>query len=96
MQKNSSVSNIFKPVGKLLSRFHLTIFILFVVALLAAAVLFLYQILNDATVADDYQSPITAGSIDQTTLNRIDALHASDGTLPERQAATTRNNPFSE
>jgi len=85
-----------KPVGRFLQRFHTTIFILFIVACLAVAVLLLYRILSNASVDPNYKSPITAGFIDQATLDRINALHSSQGPYPEVPVATGRISPFAE
>lgn len=85
-----------KPLGRFFRRFHLTLFIVFVIAFLVAAVVLFANILESASSIEDYTSPITAGNIDQSTLDRMNEFHTSDGTLPERAAATGRNNPFSE
>lgn len=85
-----------KYIRRTFVRFHLTIFIVLILALLAAAVLFLTNILNDASIGDDYQSPISAGSIDQATLDRINALHTSDDELPQPIPSNGRISPFSE
>lgn len=96
MKNNLDLSTVFKPIGRLFSRYHLTLFILFILACLTAAVLLLSAILNDASLGDNYQSPIGAGSLDQTTLDRINALHTSRDTLPPATEAQGRINPFSE
>ncbi len=71
-------------------------FILLVLGGLVYATMSLASLLNDASIGGDYQSPITAGSIDQSTLDRINALHTSDGVLPTEQPQTGRSNPFIE
>ncbi len=96
MKSSLSISRIFSPIGTLFRRFHLTIFILFIVTCLAAAVLLLTNILNEASVTGDYESPISAGTIDEETLQRINSLHSSNGTLPPVQPAAGRINPFGE
>ncbi len=96
MKNNTDVSALFKPFGKLLHRYHLTLFILFVLGCLTAAVLLLTNILNDASMGDNYQSSINAGSLDQGTLDRINVLHTSTGELPQVPQATGRTNPFAE
>lgn len=96
MKSSLNLSHLFKPFGTLFRRYHLTIFILFIVACLFAAVMLLTNILNDASVADGYESPITAGAIDGATLQRINSLHTSDGPFPPTQPPAGRINPFSE
>ena len=95
MQKSKAPSFL-KPIGKIFSRFHMTIFIVFIIGCLAAAVLLLTNILNDASITDDYNSSIDAGSIDQVTLDRINSLHTSDDTLPPVTTSSVRSNPFTE
>lgn len=74
----------------------MTMFIVLILGLLVAAVLFLTNILNDASIGADYESTINAGSIDQATLDRINALHTSDDALPAATPAPGRVSPFSE
>lgn len=85
-----------KPLTRFFGRYHTTIFTVFILICLGVAVIFLYRILTDASVDSEYKSPISAGSIDQTTLNRINALHSSDGEYPAELPAQSRINPFSE
>jgi hypothetical protein len=96
MKKGINLGSFFKPIGRVIGRYHLTLFILLVVGCLTAAVLLLTNILDEASQIDDYQSPITAGSLDQATLDRINALHTSSDTLPEPIPATGRISPFTE
>lgn len=85
-----------RSLKRFFARFHTTLFILLVLGGLVLATLLLAGILNDATLGEDYESPITAGSIDQATLDRINALHTSDGTLPDAPQLSGRTNPFVE
>jgi hypothetical protein len=96
MSTESTISGPMNPVARFFQRFHTTIFIVFILGCLLIAVLLLYQILNTASVDPNYKSDITAGYIDQATLDRINALHSSNGPFPEPPAATTRLNPFGE
>ena len=77
-------------------RFHTILFILVILAGLVYATLLLATLLNDASIGAGYESPINAGSIDQATLDRINVLHTSDGTLSEQQQPSGRSNPFVE
>jgi len=76
--KNISLNSLLKPVAKVITRFHMTVFIVLIVAGLAGAVLFLNAMLTSSSTADGYTSPIDVGSIDQSTLERIRELHTSD------------------
>jgi hypothetical protein len=96
MKNSANLSLISKPLSTLLHKYHLTLFILCIVGCLVGAVLLLTNMLDEASNPTDYTSPISAGSIDQATLDRIDALHTSSGQLPQPLPATTRTSPFSE
>lgn len=93
--KNASASSLFKPLGKLFRRFHLTLFFVLIIGCLAVAVLLINITLTGKPSADDYVSPIQAGTIDEATLQRIQSLHpSSEPSQPP--AAAGRSNPFSE
>jgi len=94
--KDIQLTALLKPFKLLFTRFHLTLFIVLVVAGLGAAVVLLTGILNDASTDTNYTSPIEAGSIDQTTLDRINALHTSDEQTAPTTVPETRQNPFVE
>lgn len=94
--KNLTIGSIFKPIGRAFSRFHFTLFIVVVVAGLGYAVILLNDLLTSSSTNDGYVSPIDAGSIDQTTLDRIKALHTSDKTSPDKTLPDGRINPLGE
>jgi len=94
--KNTDLSSLLKPTAKIFKRYHLTLFIVFVTAGLAYAVLTFTQLLGESSTDTGYTSPISAGTIDQATLERIKALHTSDDPTPEIVIPTGRINPFSE
>lgn len=95
--KNLSISMLFKPFVLLFRKFHLTLFIVAVVAGLAGAVLLLNTMLTNLSAVDEgYTSPIGAGTIDQATLDRIKELHTSDETVPASTLPQGRTNPFGE
>lgn len=83
-------------IGRSLAKFHMTFFIVFIAAGLTVAVLFLNNLLSDTSGADNYTSPIDAGSIDQATLDRIKELHTSDEPVSEMSLPQGRINPFGE
>ena len=83
-------------LGGLLARFHMTIFVVLIIAAAGYAVLVLNSILNDETIGSEYTSPISAGSIDQATLDRVNALHRSNERLPGPLPSAGRTNPFAE
>ena len=94
--KNAKLSFSFKPIAAIFKRYHLTLFIVFVTAGLAIAVLTFSNLLAQSSIDTTYTSPIEAGTIDQATLNRIKALHTSDEDAPAISLPSGRTNPFSE
>jgi hypothetical protein len=94
--KNVSVSSLFKPIIPIFRKYHLTIFIVFVAAGLGYAVFTFSNLLAASSTDTTYTSSIGAGSIDQATLERINALHTSDEPTPTLVTPPGRINPFSE
>lgn len=94
--KHMSVSSLFKPIGTLLAKFHLTVFIVLISAGLALAVIVLNDILTTASLGDGYTSPDTTGTIDQASLDRIKELHTSDEGATPLVLPEGRINPFAE
>lgn len=94
--KDLTLSSLFKPIAPLFKKYHLTIFIVFVVAGLGYAVFTFTNLLGQTSTDSSYTSPISAGTIDQATLDRIKALHTSDQPTPAIVTPPGRTNPFSE
>lgn len=94
--KNITISSLFKPIISLFRKYHLTIFIVFVVAGLGYAVFTFTNLLGETSTDTTYTSPISAGTIDQATLDRLNALHTSDEPIPAPVTPPGRINPFSE
>lgn len=94
--KDLTLSSLFKPIAPLFKKYHLTIFIVFVVAGLGYAVFTFTNLLGETSTDTTYTSPISAGTIDQATLVRIKALHTSSVPTPALVAPTGRTNPFAE
>jgi len=76
-KKRTNSVDILKPIKKLSKRFHLLFFFVFIVACLSGAVLLINNTLKDTTTDPGYVPPSAAGTIDETTLNRLNALHTS-------------------
>jgi len=94
--KDLTLSSLFKPVIPIFRKYHLTIFIVFVVAGLGYAVFTFTNLLGETSTDSQYVSPINAGSIDEATLNRIKVLHTSDEPTPALVTPPGRIDPFSE
>ncbi|MDB5162629.1 MAG: hypothetical protein JWO54_323 [Candidatus Saccharibacteria bacterium] len=95
-KKISNSVDILKPLRKLSKRFHLTLFFVFIVACLSGAVLLINNTLKDNSSDPDYTSSINAGSIDQETLSRLNALHTSTQPSPAPALPAGRINPINE
>ena len=75
-------------------RFHLLLFFIIVAGLLGAGVILISKTLTDST-SQQYTSAIEAGTIDQSTLERIQSLHTSDQPS-NTELPPGRANPFAE
>jgi hypothetical protein len=95
-KKVSNSIDILKPLRKLSKRFHLTLFFVFIVACLMAAVLLINNTLKDTSTDSNYTSSIKAGSIDNETLNRLNALHTSTQPSTPPAFPPGRVNPIGE
>ncbi len=88
-------NNFLRPAGAFFRQFHLIIFFVFIVSCLSASVLFVNKTLSDSSEAQ-YTSSINAGTIDQTTLKRIQSHHTSSELAPAPVLPQGRTNPFGE
>lgn len=88
-------NSLLKPLGVFMRRFHLIIFFIFIVAIVAAVVLLINKTLTESSDAT-YTSTINAGSIDQATLDRVQALHSSNEPEAAPALPQGRVNPFAE
>lgn len=95
MKKSSHIS-LLSPIAFIISRYQITLFFLFVMAGLIASVILLNTIITDTTASEDYTSPISAGTIDQATLDRLQALHTSQNASTPDSRPSGRINPFTE
>lgn len=95
-KKSVNSAYILKPIKVLFRRFHLILFFIFVATLLAAAVWLINGTIQDSSLDPDYTSSISAGTIDENTLNRLNALHASGAAPANTELPAGRINPFNE
>lgn len=94
--KKTSNNIVLKPFVVLFKRFHLTVFFIFIVGCLAGAVLLVNGILTKDPEDSSYTSSISAGKIDQVTLQHIQSLHTSEASGAAPDLPTGRINPFNE
>lgn len=85
-----------KSIGSFISRFHFTLFFVFIVGCLSGAVIMINKTLTETSADDAYTSSINAGSIDQATLVRVQALHTSSKGVAAPTLPAGRVNPFAE
>lgn len=91
--KNISFSSLLRPI----KRYHLTIFIVFVVASLGYAVFTFTNLLSQSSTDASYTSPASTNAVvNQATLEKLKALHTSDEPTPPLVTPSGRINPFSE
>lgn len=94
--KQPNSIDILKPLKKLSKRFHLTLFFILVTAGLSGAILVINSTLKENSTDPSYTSSINAGTIDQATLTRLNALHTSAEGSPAPTLPAGRVNPFNE
>lgn len=92
--KKSSLS--FKPIVSLFRKYHLTIFIVFVVAGLGYAVFSFTSLLETSSGDTPTSASTSVDTTSQSTLTRIKELHTSDMPGQAHVAPAGRINPFSE
>ena len=95
-KKKSNSIDILKPLKKVSKRFHLLFFFVFIVACLSGAVLLINNTLKDTSIDPNYVPPSAAGTIDEATLNRLNALHTSTQATGNPTTPAGRINPVNE
>ena len=85
-----------RPAGAFFRRFHMLIFFIIVAGCLAVAVILINDTLSTSSSDQLTTSDFNAGTIDQTTLDRIQALHPSNQPVPAPTLPPGRVNPFAE
>lgn len=94
---NISATTLLRPFKALVTRFHLTLLIVVLVIGVGAAVILLTEVVNNSSTGEGYVSPVSAGTIDRATLERVNELHTSSEPFTQYEAAPgTRVNPFAE
>lgn len=91
---NLSLDTIKAGLAAFFGRFHLVLYVIFVVGGLAVAVFLIYQIILQATDVSTVDTQ-PASTFDQATIEKLESLHSSSENiqplnLPENQ----RVNPF--
>lgn len=87
--------NLVKPSGHFFRRFHFLIFFIVLVGCLAASVFYINYTFTNIP-EDGYTSSITPGTIDQTSLGRIQSLHTSSEPAGTPDLPSGRINAFGE
>ncbi len=92
-----STNTLTRGLSNLFRKFHLTLFFVCIIAILVGAVIMLNKTLTDSvSESGNYTSSISAGSIDEATLQRLQTLRTSDQPAPGLTLPDGRINPFAE
>lgn len=95
--KKRPVDTVARPIVDVIKHYHLTIFFVLVASCLIGGVILINRMIIDGeSEGADYQSSISAGSIDEATLLRIQSLHPSTEPDTSLSLPSGRINPFSE
>ncbi len=95
MKNSPNISSLFKPIGRLVVRSHMTIFILIVLGGLIYAVLSISDMLAQASTDTSYVPNNSLSSFDPSITDQISKLHTSDQPITTNFPAG-RINPFGE
>lgn len=94
--KNITASQIFKPLGNIIRRFHITLFIIMLTGGLMLAVFTLMNVIQESSDTSNFTPGTASGSFDQATIDRMNALQTSDQNAGNAVLPAGRINPFSE
>lgn len=93
---NSDKKSIPKSVVQFFGRYHLTLFIVFLVGGLSTAVLVLNAVLIESANTDGYTSSLDMTTFDQATIDNVKKLRLSSDTPAEFTLPDGRISPFAE
>ena len=97
MKKYHKTNALMRSISSMLRRYHFILFFTLIAVCLVGVVYLVNQALGlSAGTDDNYTSSISAGSIDQATLTRIQALHTSSESVTDPSFPDGRLNPFGE
>jgi hypothetical protein len=96
MKKNPSLSQIFKPVGAFIKRFHFILFFIALSAGFAYGVLTLNSILATSSNTNGYTSSLTVNTFDQSSIGELNTLKQSTDPTIDTTLPPGRINPFTE
>jgi len=88
--------DILKPLKKISKRFNLILFLVFAVGCSAGAILLINNTLKQSSDDTVITPTINSGTIDQTTLDRLNSLHTSTQAPAAPAFPTGRVNPVNE
>lgn len=84
-----------KQLGKFLGRYHLVLFVILVVGSMSVVVLLINESLSASTDISDIKSTAQT-TLDQATIDRVNALSPAQDQQPLQLPAGQRTNPFVE
>lgn len=93
---NSDKKSIAKSIIQFFGRYHLTLFIVFLVGGLSSAVLVLNAVLIQSADTEGYTSSLDMTTFDQATIDNVKKLRLSSDTPAEFSLPEGRISPFAE
>lgn len=91
-----SLDSIKKPLGHILRRYHVVLFVVLVIGGLGAAILILNNTINQSGLDDGYVSTANSTTFDKATIERVNQLKSRDQNSETIDFSKGRTNPFVE
>ncbi len=91
----NSLTGFPKQIAKFLRRYHLVLFVTLVVGSMSVVILLINESLQSSTDTSGLTSS-DATTLDQATIDRVNALQPSQSQQPLNLPANQRTNPFVE
>lgn len=91
-----SLKGISTGISRLLHRFHILLFSIFILGMLIVAVYLLNQLLITSDQANGYTAQANNASFDTATINRLNQLHSVTDPSTPLSLPAGRINPFTE
>lgn len=94
MKTNLSITVILSAIKHFFQRFHVVLFVIFVLGSSSLAILTLQKVIGTSDEANGYQSNANSTSFDQDTIDRLRQLKSDGQTSDKLDLSQTRINPF--
>ncbi|MDB5187080.1 MAG: hypothetical protein JWM07_552 [Candidatus Saccharibacteria bacterium] len=91
-----SLTTIKSSLQHIIQRYHVLLFVLFILGGLVFVVLSLNSIILSSSTSTDYTPSAATSTFDQQTIDRVNSLKSRDEAAAELNLTTGRSNPFVE